>query len=151
MATSPMLFLVSLLLVLVAAATGDEASPSNAAAPAAPVLVGGRTEIRDVGSNKAVQSLGRFAVAEHNRRLRHGGSGGPADPVPVKLAFARVVEAQKQVVSGVAYYLKVAASARDPRGGAAAGGDRVFDAVVVVKAWLKSKELVSFTPASSTK
>lgn len=151
MATSPLLLLL-LLLVAAAAAAGDEASlsPSNAAAPAAPaapVLVGGRTEIRDVGGNKAVQSLGRFAVAEHNRRLRHG-SGGPADPVPVKLAFARVVEAQKQVVSGVAYYLKVAA--RDPRGGAAAG-DRVFDAVVVVKAWLKSKELVSFTPAASTK
>uniref|UniRef100_A0A0D9ZJC6 Cysteine proteinase inhibitor n=1 Tax=Oryza glumipatula TaxID=40148 RepID=A0A0D9ZJC6_9ORYZ len=153
MATSPLLLLLLLLLVAAAAAAGDEASlsPSNAAAPAAPVLVGGRTEIRDVGGNKAVQSLGRFAVAEHNRRLRHGSggsSGGPADPVPVKLAFARVVEAQKQVVSGVAYYLKVAA--RDPRGGAAAG-DRVFDAVVVVKAWLKSKELVSFTPAASTK
>lgn len=148
MATSPLLLLL-LLLVAAAAAAGDEASlsPSNAAAPAAPVLVGGRTEIRDVGGNKAVQSLGRFAVAEHNRRLRHG-FGGPADPVPVKLAFARVVEAQKQVVSGVAYYLKVAA--RDPRGGAAAS-DRVFDAVVVVKAWLKSKELVSFTPAASTK
>uniref|UniRef100_A0A0E0DCT2 Cystatin domain-containing protein n=1 Tax=Oryza meridionalis TaxID=40149 RepID=A0A0E0DCT2_9ORYZ len=149
MATSPLLMLL-LLVAAAAAAAGDEASlsPSNAAAPTAPVLVGGRTEIRDVGGNKAVQSLGRFAVAEHNRRLRHGGSGGPADPVPVKLAFARVVEAQKQVVSGVAYYLKVAA--RDPRG-AAAAGDRVFDAVVVVKAWLKSKELVSFTPAASTK
>lgn len=86
MATSPMLFLVSLLLVLVAAATGDEASPSNAAAPAAPVLVGGRTEIRDVGSNKAVQSLGRFAVAEHNRRLRHG---APAARRPVSEARVR--------------------------------------------------------------
>uniref|UniRef100_A0A0E0KPB5 Cysteine proteinase inhibitor n=1 Tax=Oryza punctata TaxID=4537 RepID=A0A0E0KPB5_ORYPU len=146
MATSPLLLLLLLLVAAAAAATGDEASPppssssSNAAAPAVSV-VGGRTEIRDVGGNKEVQSLGRFAVAEHNRRLRHGGSGAGDPVVPVKLAFSRVVAAQKQVVSGVAYYLKVVA--RDPR----AGGDRAFDAVVVVKAWLKSKELVSFTPS----
>lgn len=103
--------------------------------------MGGRTEIKDVGTNKEVQSLGRFAVAEHNRRLRHGGGGAAGDPVPLQLAFTRVVAAQKQVVAGVAYYLKVIARDR------AGGGDRPFDAVVVVKAWLKSKELVSLSPS----
>ncbi|KAL5214753.1 hypothetical protein ABZP36_003905 [Zizania latifolia] len=131
-----------LLSLLVAAAAADEYKESYAAAPAVGEVVGGRTEISDAGSNKLVQSLGRFAVAEHNRRLRHGGVAARAsDPVPVKLAFGRVVAAQKQVVSGVAYYLKVIARDR------IAGGDRPFDAVVVVKAWLKSKELVSFTPS----
>ncbi|KAF0893870.1 hypothetical protein E2562_031407 [Oryza meyeriana var. granulata] len=139
-ATSPLPLLLLLLVAAATVAVADEAGASSNT----PVAVGGRTEIRDVGSNKEVQSLGRFAVAEHNRRLRHGGGGGPTDPVPVKLAFARVVAAQKQVVSGVAYYLKVVA--RDPRGGGG-GGDRPFDAVVVVKAWIKSKELVSFTPS----
>lgn len=103
--------------------------------------MGGRTEIKDVGTNKEVQSLGRFAVAEHNRHLRHGGGGAAGDPVPLQLAFTRVVAAQKQVVAGVAYYLKVIARDR------AGGGDRPFDAVVVVKAWLKSKELVSLSPS----
>uniref|UniRef100_A0A0D9W3Q7 Cystatin domain-containing protein n=1 Tax=Leersia perrieri TaxID=77586 RepID=A0A0D9W3Q7_9ORYZ len=123
-----------LLLLVVAVAVAGEAAESSPSAAA----VGGRTEITDVGSNKAVQSLGKFAVAEHNRRLRLGRHD---DPVPVKLAFGRVVAAQKQVVSGVAYYLKVVA--RDPH----AAGERPFDAVVVVKAWVKSKELVSFTPS----
>uniref|UniRef100_N1R280 Cysteine proteinase inhibitor n=1 Tax=Aegilops tauschii TaxID=37682 RepID=N1R280_AEGTA len=115
--------------------------------PQAPAVaggaVGGRTEIRDVGKNKLVQSLGRFAVSEHNRRLSHG--GGPVnngDPVKVQLVFTAVAAAQKQVASGVVYYLKVIA--RDRAGG---GGDRPFDAVVVVKAWIKSKELVSLMPS----
>ncbi|KAG8044536.1 hypothetical protein GUJ93_ZPchr0004g38964 [Zizania palustris] len=134
--------LLLLLSLLVAAAAAGEYKESYAAAPAVEEVVGGRTEISDAGSNKLVQSLGRFAVAEHNRRLRHGAARGASDPVPVKLAFGRVVAAQKQVVSGVAYYLKVIARDR-----IAGGGDRPFDAVVVVKAWLKSKELVSFTPS----
>ncbi|GJN37170.1 hypothetical protein PR202_gb26096 [Eleusine coracana subsp. coracana] len=106
--------------------------------------VGGRRDIKDVGSNKEVQSLGRFAVNEHNRRLRHsGGAAVPAanDPVPVLLSFTAVASAQEQVVSGKVYYLKVIA--RDGSG----GGDRPFDAVVIVRAWLRSKELVSFTPS----
>lgn len=92
-----------------------------------------------------MQSLARFAVAEHNRRLSQGGAAGNGDPVQVRLSFTAVAAAQKQVVSGVAYYLKVIAREY----GAGVGGDRPFDAVVVVKAWLKpkSKELVSFMPS----
>ena len=123
-----------LLSLLVATAVADAAL--HAPAPA----VGGRRAITDVGANKEVQALGRFAVAEHNRRLRRsGGVATSSDPVTVLLSFGAVAAAQEQVVSGVAYYLKVIA--RDDR------GDRPFDAVVVVKAWLKSRELVSFTPS----
>ncbi|CAO1939131.1 unnamed protein product [Urochloa humidicola] len=108
----------------------------------AAAVVGGRRDIKDVGSDKEVQSLGRFAVDEHNSRLRrNGGVGTSSDPVTMLLSFRAVAAAQVQVVAGEAYYLKVIA--RDRRG----GGDRPFDAVVVVKAWLKSKELVSFTPS----
>ncbi|CAN6242119.1 unnamed protein product [Urochloa humidicola] len=107
----------------------------------AAAVVGGRRDIKDVGSNKEVQSLGRFAVDEHNSRLRrNGGVGTSSDPVTVLLSFKAVAAAQVQVVAGKAYYLKVIARDRG-------GGDRPFDAVVVVKAWLKSKELVSFTPS----
>ncbi|KAL5216033.1 hypothetical protein ABZP36_007434 [Zizania latifolia] len=140
-ASATCLFLLSILVAAttaVAAASDEDGKASHA--PAAGVVDGGRTD--DVGRNKEVESLGRFAVAKHNHFLRHGGTANSAsDLVPVKLAFGRVVAAQKQVVSGVAYYLKVIA--RDPT----SGGDRPFDAVVVVKAWLKSKELVSFTPS----
>lgn len=127
-----------LLLATLTIAAAEIGHPQDLAAAAG--AVGGRTEIRDVGNNKLVQSLGRFAVSEHNRRLSHG--GGPVnngDPVRVQLVFTAVAAAQKQVASGVVYYLKVIAWDR--------GGDRPFDAVVVVKAWVKSKELVSFMPS----
>ena len=130
-----------LLLATLAIAAAETAQPL--ADPAA--TTGGRTTIKDARTNKQVQSLGRFAVAEHNRRLSQGGAAGNnGDPVQVRLAFTGVAAAQKQVVSGVAYYLKVIA--RDRSAGA---GDRPFDAVVVVKAWLKSnpRELVSFMPS----
>ncbi|THU64879.1 hypothetical protein C4D60_Mb01t31130 [Musa balbisiana] len=96
-------------------------------------MVGGRTEVRDVESNKEVQDLGRYSVEEYNRHQ------GPAHP----LTFARVVGAQRQVVSGIKYYLRVLATEGD---GGSAGQQRTYDAVVVVKAWLGSRELISFVP-----
>ena len=94
--------------------------------------VGARTEVRDVERDGEVQELGRFSVAEYNRR-RVGGE---------RLEFGRVVAAQRQVVSGLKYYLRVAAAAEN------AGGERVFDAVVVVKPWLESRTLLRFAPAA---
>ncbi|XP_020204069.1 cysteine proteinase inhibitor 10 [Cajanus cajan] len=94
-------------------------------------LVGGRTEIAGVKTNKAVQELGRFSVEEHNRRLK--------DEEEVK--FVEVVEAQQQVVSGIKYYLKISATQAD-------GGSRMFDSVVVVKPWLRSKQLLNFAPSA---
>ncbi|KAM0825982.1 hypothetical protein ACQ4PT_032189 [Festuca glaucescens] len=133
---------ISLLLLLATVAIAG----AETAQPLAHGATGGRTTIKDASTNKLVKSLGRFAVAEHNRRLRQGGgSAGNGDPITVRLAFTAVAAAQKQVVSGVAYYLKVIARER----GAGGGGDRPIDAVVVVKAWLKpkSRELVSFMPS----
>jgi hypothetical protein len=133
---------ISLLLLATLAIAAAET-----AQPLAHGATGGRTTIKDASTNKLVKSLGRFAVAEHNRRLRHGGGSGGnnGDPITVRLAFTAVAAAQKQVVSGVAYYLKVIARER----GAGGGGDRPIDAVVVVKAWVKpeSRELVSFMPS----
>ncbi|XP_010926673.1 cysteine proteinase inhibitor 5 [Elaeis guineensis] len=93
--------------------------------------VGGRTEVPHVESDKEVQDLGLFCVEEYNQRL-HGGRSEA-------LTFLRVVAAERQVVSGIKYYLKIAA--RD-------GRERTFDAIVVVKPWLKSRSLLSFTPSA---
>lgn len=97
--------------------------------------VGARTEVRDVERDREVQELGRFCVAEHNRRRECCGDGG------ARLEFSRVVAAQRQVVSGLMYYLTVAAVEED------GGEERVFDAQVVVKPWLESRTLLKFAPA----
>jgi hypothetical protein len=140
-ASAAVISLLLLLVATVALAAAETAQPQ--ADPAA--ATGGRTAIKNADTNKLVLSLGRFAVAEHNRGLSHGGAAGNGDPVKVRLAFTGVLAAQRQVVSGMAYYLKVLARER----GAGVGGDRPFDAVVVVKAWgkPKSKKLVSFMPS----
>ncbi|CAO2196479.1 unnamed protein product [Urochloa humidicola] len=104
--------------------------------------VGARTEVRDVERDREVQELGRFSVAEYNRRRQHGGGGG-------RLEFARVVAAQRQVVSGLKYYLRVAAAEEAEGAENAGGGERVFDAVVVVKPWLESRTLLRFKPADA--
>nr|GFC20450.1 cysteine proteinase inhibitor B-like [Tanacetum cinerariifolium] len=58
--------------------------------------------------------------------------------------FVKVVEAEKQVVSGMKYYLKVQAVNKT------SGEVKVFEAVVVVKPWLRKKELVKFAPSQKT-
>ncbi|KAK7387599.1 hypothetical protein VNO78_28512 [Psophocarpus tetragonolobus] len=102
-------------------------------------MVGGRTEIGDVRTNKEVQELGKFAVEEYNRGLKlyneNIGIGRE------KLKFSEVVEAQQQVVSGIKYYLKISATHR--------GLHRMFNSVVLVKPWLHSKQLLHFAPAPS--
>ncbi|CAL8992165.1 unnamed protein product [Prunus brigantina] len=96
--------------------------------------VGGRQQIEDVKTNKEVQKLGRFSVAEYNRTQRksHQSNGGG------ELQFLEVVEAQSQVVSGIKYYLKVSAVRN--------GAHMLFDSEVVVKPWLHSKQLLNFAP-----
>lgn len=97
-------------------------------------MVGGRTEVTDVKTNKEVQDLGKFSVEEYNRSLKHGGNGG-------ELTFVEVVEAQRQVVSGIKYYLKISATEK--------GVSKVFESVVVVKPWDHSKQLLNFGPSTS--
>ncbi|KAL6009522.1 hypothetical protein ACLOJK_022751 [Asimina triloba] len=91
--------------------------------------VGGRSEVKNVESNQEIQSLGRFSVEEYNKR--HGRH----------LSFSRVFKAERQVVSGIKYFLKIATVASSKNGG------EQFDAVVVVKPWIRSKQLLSFAPS----
>ncbi|CAJ1938773.1 unnamed protein product [Sphenostylis stenocarpa] len=102
--------------------------------------VGGKTEIADVKTNKDVQDLGRFSVEEHNRKVRE--ERGEAAAVAEKVEFVEVVEAQQQVVSGIKYYLKISATQSD------GGNSRIFDSVVVVKPWFRSKQLLNFDPST---
>ncbi|KAM7461704.1 hypothetical protein LguiA_029825 [Lonicera macranthoides] len=99
--------------------------------------VGGRTKIKDVKTNQEVQELGRYSVEQYNlgQRQRRG-NGGSGD-----LKFTEVVEAEKQVVSGIKYYLKVMTAT-------SSGVPKTFDAVVVVRPWEHSKELLNFAPFS---
>ncbi|KAL5222944.1 hypothetical protein ABZP36_027657 [Zizania latifolia] len=103
-------------------------------------MVGGRTDVEDVEGNREVQELGLFCVLEHNRQGSGGSGGGGAGH---GLVFSRVVAAQTQVVSGIKYYLRIAA-----RDGRDADDVQAFDAVVVVKAWVPSRVMVSFVPAA---
>ncbi|PUZ53324.1 hypothetical protein GQ55_5G043800 [Panicum hallii var. hallii] len=129
--------LAAILLVAAAAASARaDGEPSGIRQPSGEYRgrkVGARTEVRDVERDGEVQELGRFSVAEYNRRHVGGGE---------RLEFGRVVAAQRQVVSGLKYYLRVAAAAEN------GGGERVFDAVVVVKPWLESRTLLRFAPAA---
>lgn len=58
--------------------------------------------------------------------------------------FVKVVEVEKQVISGMKYYLTIEAVNKT------SGEVKVFEAVVVVKAWLRKKELVKFAPSQNT-
>ncbi|KAF7039356.1 hypothetical protein CFC21_049374 [Triticum aestivum] len=109
--------------------------------------VGGRTEVTDVEGDREVQELGRYSVEEHNRRREEGCEGGGG--VCGRLEFARVVSAQRQVVSGIKYYLRVAAAEEGGAGSNGVTDGRVFDAVVVVKPWLQSRALIRFAPADA--
>jgi len=104
-------------------------------------LVGGKTEIPDVRTNREVQELGRFAVEEYNNGVKLWGNNSDDDERE-KLSFSEVVEAQQQVVSGLKYYLKISATHR--------GINKMFSSVVVVKPWLHSMKLLHFAPASTS-
>lgn len=105
--------------------------------------VGGRQKIKDVKNNKEVQELGQYCVSEYNKSLRKqhkgNGSGGP-------IVFSSVVDAEKQVVSGVKYYLKISATT-------SSGVPKIYDAIVVVQPWVHSKprQLLNFSPSPATK
>ncbi|KAI3420728.1 Cystatin domain-containing protein, partial [Psidium guajava] len=102
--------------------------------------VGGRTSVPDVRSNEEVQNLGRYSVEEYNRvQRRHGGGGGGGGGGNREIMFGEVVGAERQVVSGIKYYLKIEGVQRGER--------KVFESVVVVKPWVRSKELVTFGPS----
>ncbi|KGN45922.1 cysteine proteinase inhibitor B [Cucumis sativus] len=92
--------------------------------------VGGRMEVKDVRRNEEVQRLGRFSVEEYNRRMGGGG----------EVKFTAVVAAERQVVSGTKYYLRILGTQNGER--------KVFDSVVIVKPWIGSKRLLDFSPSA---
>ncbi|KAF9602327.1 hypothetical protein IFM89_026484 [Coptis chinensis] len=94
--------------------------------------VGNRMEIEDVKKNKEVQELGKFSVEEYNVKIQKE----KGKEMIVK--FLEVVEGQMQVVAGYKYYLKVNATKNEM--------PKIFDAVVFVKPWDRSKELLEFVP-----
>ncbi|KAL8204650.1 hypothetical protein R6Q57_010273 [Mikania cordata] len=99
---------------------------------AAAGMLGGRTKVADVETNKEIQAMGRYSVEEYNRLRRS----------EEDLTFSRVVEAEQQVVAGMKYYLKIETVSKG-------GGDpKVFEAVVEIKPWLRSKKLLKFSPSS---
>lgn len=103
-------------------------------------LVGGRSEVKDVKKNKEVQELGKFSVEEFN--LSQQRQGKVIRNVAFgRLRFSQVLEAQKQVVSGIKYYLTIEATTGEN------GEIQMFNSIVVVKPWLHSKELLKFAPS----
>ncbi|KAI5565515.1 hypothetical protein POPTR_014G149300v4 [Populus trichocarpa] len=100
-------------------------------------MVGGRSEVSDVKTNKQVQELGRFSVKEFNSHRSLYWKGGGVG----KLMFSEVVEAHKQVVSGLKYYLNIVATTQN-------GEKRMFDSVVVVQPGLRTTELLTFEPSA---
>ncbi|MED6223546.1 hypothetical protein PIB30_074952 [Stylosanthes scabra] len=114
------------------------------------IVVGQATEIADVKANKEVQELGKFAVEKYNESLRlwqqiHFNGGDEEVQGQEKLQFEEVLEAKQQVVSGTKYYLKISAKTKTEN-----DVPKMFSSVVVVKPWLRSKQLVHFRPYSSS-
>ncbi|XP_043710464.1 cysteine proteinase inhibitor 4-like [Telopea speciosissima] len=97
-------------------------------------MVGGRREVKDVKNKKEVQEIGRFCVEKYNKNQRHY-----QKRQEYPLEFKEVVKAQTQVVSGFKYYLTICAF-QD-------GISKVYDAIVVVKPWIQSKQLITFAPS----
>ncbi|CAA0833215.1 Cysteine proteinase inhibitor 2 [Striga hermonthica] len=122
------LFLILLILPLLASALGRK--------------VGGRRPVENVEANKEVQNLGRYCVRQYNHQQQAKGNGSASR----LLVFSRVVEAETQVVSGIKYYLKISAAPAHGR-----TLTQTFEAVVVVRPWLGSKQLLGFKPLSHTK
>ncbi|KZV16803.1 cysteine protein inhibitor B [Dorcoceras hygrometricum] len=100
--------------------------------------VGGRRQVKNVENNRQIQDLGRFCVEQYNLKMMHKGINGSSGKL---LLFSEVVSAETQVVSGIKYYLRIAAA---PHGGGIA---EEFEAVVLVKPWMHSKEVLTFDPS----
>ncbi|OVA08658.1 Proteinase inhibitor I25 [Macleaya cordata] len=99
--------------------------------------LGGKTEIKDVETNKEIQELGSFSVNEYNLKFKREKG--------TSLTFSEVVKAEEQVVAGTKYFLKISAVQNGD-----VGENKMFDAVVVVKPWVHpSNELLSFDPSTT--
>jgi len=89
-----------------------------------PVVVGGVRDVAGTQNSAEIESIGRFAVDEHNKKEN------------ALLTLARVVKAKEQVVAGKMYHLTLEAID--------AGKRQTYEAKVWVKPWLNFKQLQEF-------
>lgn len=96
--------------------------------------VGGQVDVPDPTHDKMVQELGRFSVDEYNKSLLDNSNGQDV----VLLTFYEVVKARIKLVSGLEYYLTIAASD-------GMGNVQTYDATVFFQPWTNTTQLLSFT------
>lgn len=96
--------------------------------------VGGQVDVSDPTHDKMVQELGRFSVDEYNKSLLGNSNGQDV----VLLTFYEVVKARVRLVSGLEYYLTIAASD-------GMGNVQTYDATVFFQPWTNTTQLLSFT------
>ncbi|CAN8315652.1 unnamed protein product [Cochlearia groenlandica] len=116
--------------------------------PANAAVLGGKSGVPNVKTNREIQELGRYCVGQFNlqeqRKAENEESVSNTDTtVSNRLKFSRVVSAQKQVVAGTKYYLRIEVTRPD-------GSSKMFDSVLVIQPWIHSKKLLGFTPVAST-
>ncbi|KAF5937717.1 hypothetical protein HYC85_025223 [Camellia sinensis] len=87
-------------------------------------ILGGIHDCMGNQNSAEIESIGRFAVQEHNKKEN------------ALLEFARVVKAKEQVVSGKMYHLTLEA--------VDAGKKKIYEAKVWVKPWMNFKQLQEF-------
>ncbi|CAI9099441.1 OLC1v1036267C1 [Oldenlandia corymbosa var. corymbosa] len=87
-------------------------------------VLGGIGHYGGTQNNGEIESLGRFAVQEHNKNEN------------ALLEFGRVIKAKEQVVSGMLYHLTLEV--------VDAGKKKIYEAKVWVKPWINFKKLEEF-------
>ncbi|XP_058210217.1 cysteine proteinase inhibitor 12-like [Rhododendron vialii] len=116
---------VSLMLLVVLSAFCDLGfSKDDGLIRMKPVVVGGVRDVAGMQNSAEIESIGRFAVDEHNKKEN------------ALLEFTRVVKAKEQVVAGMMYHLTLEAID--------AGKREIYQAKVWVKPWLNFKQLKEF-------
>ncbi|KAF8099492.1 hypothetical protein N665_0243s0054 [Sinapis alba] len=110
-------------------------------------VLGGKSDVANIRTNIEIQELGRYCVQQFNLQTQSEQANGASiagmdTAVLSPLKFSRVVSAQKQVVAGTKYYLRIQVAQPD-------GRSRMFDSVIVIQPWLFSKKLLQFTPVAT--
>ncbi|XP_028803930.1 cysteine proteinase inhibitor-like [Neltuma alba] len=86
--------------------------------------LGGVREVEGNQNSLEIDNLARFAVDEHNKKEN------------ALLEFGRVINTKKQVVAGTLYHITLEATD--------GGKKNVYEAKVLEKPWLNSKEVQDF-------
>nr|GMC91441.1 cysteine proteinase inhibitor B-like [Ipomoea batatas] len=131
-----LLLVVSVALALAGYAAAQAEGPP--AASGGKEETGGKEEVTDVKSNAVVQNLGRKSVMEFNKHLHV--KRNPENEAK-RLVFTEVIKAEKQVVSGVKYYLTINVTTSD-------GQTKTFESEMWVKPD-ETHEMLAFAPSAA--